>query len=209
MNTRRLLQQQRMTILSKCERNQTILWQWLRLLSHKIFPAIPPLLFDGEISSNFSLSLVITSQCTPLQTLSSLPALWLKTDQKLSFLNICEDDIFAVIENLNSNKSHGWNALSIKMIKSCRKSIAYLLKVMIEAFLLGGEFPECWESANVVPAHLKENKNLVENYRPISPLPIFGKYFERIIFKVLFNYLHKNGPFNNCQTGFLPGDSCI
>ena len=49
----------------------------------------------------------------------------------------------------------------------------------------------------------------MKNYRPISLLPIFGKLFERVIFKDLFNYLHKNELFTKCQYGFLPGDSCI
>ena len=49
----------------------------------------------------------------------------------------------------------------------------------------------------------------MKNYRPISPLPIFRKIFERVIFKDLFNYFHKNEVFTKCQSGFLPGDSCV
>ena len=62
---------------------------------------------------------------------------------------------------------------------------------------------------NVVPAHKKESKNLVKNYRAISLLPIFRKIFERVIFKDLINYFHKNELFTKCQSGLLPGDSCI
>ena len=49
----------------------------------------------------------------------------------------------------------------------------------------------------------------MKNYRPISLLPIFGKIFERVIFKDLFNYFYKNELFTKCQCGFLPGNSCI
>ena len=52
----------------------------------------------------------------------------------------------------------------------------------------------------------KESKNLVKNYRPINLL-IFGKIFEKVIFKDFFNYFHKNELFTKCQRGFLPGDS--
>ena len=148
------------------------------------------------------------SQCTPLQNLSSLLTLRLRTDKKLSSLNISEDDIFAIIENLNYIKSHGWEDLSIKMIKPCGKSIAYPLKLIFESSLLGGEFTECWKRANVVSAHKKESKNLVKNNRPVSLLPMFRKIFERVIFKDLFNYFHKNELFTKCQSDFLPGDSC-
>ena len=33
--------------------------------------------------------------------------------------------------------------------------------------------------------------------------------FERVISKDLFNYFHKNELFSKCQSGFLPGDSCV
>ena len=55
----------------------------------------------------------------------------------------------------NSNKSHGWDDLSIKMIRLCSKSIAYPLKLIFEAFLLGEEFPECWKVTKLVAVHKK------------------------------------------------------
>ena len=185
-----------------------------RFLSNKKIPAIPPLLVNAEIISNYSQKVSIfnkffASQCTPLQNSSSLPTFYLRTDETLSTLNIRDDDIFAIIKNLNLNKSHGWDNISIRMIKIIGKSIVYPLKLIFEASLQGGEFPDYWKKANVVPVHKKESKNLVKNYRPISLLPIFGKIFERVIFKDLFNYFHKNELFTKCQSGFLHGDYCI
>ena len=83
------------------------------------------------------------------------------------------------------------------------------MKLIFEASLQEGTFPSCWKKANVVPVHKKEDKNLLKNCRPISLLPIFGKIFERILFKDLFNYFHKSQFFTKCQSGFLPGDSYI
>ena len=78
------------------------------------------------------------------------------------------------------------------MIKLCGKTIVYPLKLIFEAFLQSGEFPDYWKKANVVPIHRKESKNLLKNYRPISLLPIIREIFERAIFKDLFNCFHKN-----------------
>ena len=83
------------------------------------------------------------------------------------------------------------------------------MKLTFEAFLQGWDFPDYWKKANLVPVHDKESKNLAKNYKPTSLLPIFGKIFEREIFKDLFNYFHKNELFTKCQSGFLPRDSCI
>ena len=49
----------------------------------------------------------------------------------------------------------------------------------------------------------------MKNYRPISLLPICGKIFEKIIYNNLFEYLKANDILVKCQSGFLPGDSCI
>ena len=83
------------------------------------------------------------------------------------------------------------------------------MKLIFEISLREEMFPSCCKKANVVPVHKKEDKNLLKNYRPIILLPIFRKIFERILFKDLFNYIHKNQFFTECQSGFLPGDSCI
>ena len=47
--------------------------------------------------------------------------------------------------------------------------------------------------------HKKGDKQLSENYRPISLLPILGKVFEKNLYN---NMLCEN------QSGFQPSDSC-
>ena len=95
------------------------------------------------------------------------------------------------------------------MIKICSQSLILPLKIIFEHSLKKGKSPKIWKKANVVPAHGKEDKMLVENYRPISLLPIFGKMFERVIYNSLFNYFQSNRLFTPCQSGFLPGNSCV
>ena len=104
-----------------------------------------------------------------------------------------------------------WKKKSIEFmtLTGCSNNVDIYKRENIDASLQGGESPDYWKKANVVPVHKKESKNLVKNYRPISLLPIFGKIFERVIFRDLFNYFHKNELFTKCQSGFLPGDSCI
>ena len=85
----------------------------------------------------------------------------------------------------------------------------FTIKNYFEHSLKKGKFPKLWKKANVVPAHKKEDKMLVKNYRPISLLPIFGKMFERAIYNSLFNYFQSNRFFTSSQSAFLPDDSCI
>ena len=53
----------------------------------------------------------------------------------------------------------------------------------------------------------KNDKQSINNYRPISLLPICGKIFEKIIFNNLYNYLNTNNLITKNQSGFRPGDS--
>ena len=71
-----------------------------------------------------------------------------------------------------------------------------------------GSFPNNWKKSNVVPIHKKGDKQLLQNYQPVSLLPICGKIFERIIFNPIFEYLEKNSLLCPNQSGFRPFDSC-
>ena len=49
----------------------------------------------------------------------------------------------------------------------------------------------------------------MENYCPLSLLPICGKIFERLIYNSLFEFLIANELISSNQSGFKPNDSCI
>ena len=46
-----------------------------------------------------------------------------------------------------------------------------------------------WKRSNIILVHKKNDKQLVENYQPISVLPIFRKYFKKIIFDKIYYFL--------------------
>ena len=72
-----------------------------------------------------------------------------------------------------------------------------------------GKFPSERVKANVVPVHKKGNKQTLENYRPLSLLPICGKIFERLIYNSLFEFLIANELISSNQSGFKSDNSCI
>ena len=88
--------------------------------------------------------------------LSMLPPLTIRTDKQLSSLKINEDDIKSILKSLSSNKSHGWDKLSIKMIKMCNKTFVYPLKLNFKASIQEGPFPDCCTYSK------KESKNLLK-----------------------------------------------
>ena len=52
-------------------------------------------------------------------------------------------------------------------------TIALPLKIIFDTALKSGSYPDKW--GNVVPVYKKESKNMLNNYRSISLLPVCGK----------------------------------
>ena len=65
------------------------------------------------------------------------------------------------------------------------------------------------KKSNIIPVHKKNDKQLVENYGPISLLPIFDKIFEKVIFNRIYDFLLEEDLLNPNQSGFRPSDTCI
>ena len=59
-----------------------------------------------------------------------------------------------------------------------------------------------WKKSNIAPVHRKGDKQIVNIYRPVSLLPIFGKVFEKILLNSIFEQLQKNGILCDNESGF-------
>ena len=80
---------------------------------------------------------------------------------------------------------------------------------ILQSILNDGVFPGDWKKSNVIPCHKMDIKNLVKNYRLITLFPIFSKVYERLTYNSLYNYFIQNKLFTDCQSGFMPGVSCL
>ena len=59
------------------------------------------------------------------------------------------------------------------------------------------------------PVFKKSDKRLLNNYRPISLLPIIGKILERLLYDQMFEFLIRNHLIFQNKSVFKPGNSCI
>ena len=55
----------------------------------------------------------------------------IKLKKILTSFDIKDDDILPITKNLNVNKAHGWDQLSVRMIKTYGDSITFPLKLII------------------------------------------------------------------------------
>ena len=187
-------------------------WSILKtFLNNKKILCIPPLLHENKFIIAFRrkaemFHTFFAKQCSLINTSSVLPTtLIMKTLGSLSTI----DDILKIIRNLDPNKAHGHDMISIRMVKLCDASLCKPLELIFKSCLKSGKFPLEWKKANVVPAYKKGDKQLLKNYCPISLLPVAGKIFERILYNNMFEFFTKNHLISPSQSGFKPGDSCI
>ena len=72
------------------------------------------------------------------------------------------------------------------------------MKICIEI----GVFLSEWKKGNIVPIYKKGDKQALENYRPVSLLPICGKILERLMFNKMFNFFNEIKLISSNQSGF-------
>ena len=121
----------------------------------------------------------------------------------LSSTDIKESDILNMLKSLDANKTHGHDDIpkvNFETIKTWK---------FFENCLRTRLFPDQLKQANVATIYKKGDKQLTENYRPVSLLSICDKVFERRIFNSLFNYFIENNLLSQHQQGFIPGNSCV
>ena len=113
-------------------------------------PALPPILPDGKLVSDFKIKTELfnsrfAAHCTPVKNASALPKFKYRTDKRLNSFTINENDIFLIIKNLNADKAHGWDNISIRMIQLCEKEIILPLQVLFKSMLEEGIFRDDWK----------------------------------------------------------------
>ena len=132
-----------------------------------------------------------------------------KTHASLSSIDFDEEDILKIIRNLNVNKAHSHDNISIQMLKICDSVLVEPLSQIYKNCINSGVFPDIWKKSHIIPIYKKNDKCCINNYHPVSLLPICGKIFERILYNPLFLYLESTNLLTPHQSGFCPNDSCL
>ena len=162
--------------------------------SRKNIPLIPPLLYintsvtdfkqKGDIFNNF-----FASQCITFVNNSVIPGTQsYKTNSRLSSLSFENDEL---IRSLNIQKAHGPDDISIRIIKIGDSGLVKTLSLMYQNCLDCSTFPDIWKKSSICPVHKANDKQIINNYRPVSLLPVFVKILE-ILFLSLFLSISMN-----------------
>ena len=95
------------------------------------------------------------------------------------------------------------------MMASCivdgAENIAGSLSCLINNSLEESIFPKSEKVDKILPIYKSGNQQIMDNYRPISTLPVLSKVIEKVVHGQLITYVEKNGLFTNNQFGFRRG----
>ena len=112
------------------------------------------------------------------------------------------DEILKICFILKYSKSAGFDHFSPKAIKVIIYIIAQPLCDIFNKSPSTGIFPSKLKIAKVTPIYKSEDRSKVNNYRPISVLPILSKIEEKIMYQRLLDFISKNNILCTNQFGF-------
>ena len=93
------------------------------------------------------------------------------------------------MNNLNKSKATGLDRISARLIRECADLICVPICHICNQSISQGKLPEDWKSARVTPLFKQGDRDGVNNYRPISVIPVVLQVFERIVYEQLYAYL--------------------
>ena len=97
--------------------------------------------------------------------------------------------------------------LSSKLCKDAFVVLTNQLAHLFNCSLASGIFPDKWKVAKILPLFKGGDRENVNNYRPVSLLPLPGKLLEKIVHKRILTFWDDNTFLSNNQGGFRKGHS--
>jgi len=119
-----------------------------------------------------------------------------------SFSTIPQTEIDIIIKNLKPKHSTGHDDINTTLLKSLREEITPPLTLIANQMITSSIFPNSLKIAKIKPIFKKGNKELCENYRPISLLPALSKILEKVMLKQINNHFTENNLYYDSQYGF-------
>ena len=146
-----------------------------------------------------------TLQGLPIVPIQSFHDYLPKSNQSSIFMYECtHEEVSKIITELKKGKS---SDIPINVVKYSAPVVIPYLVNLFNTSLHKGLFPDELKTGRITPIYKKDNEELMENYRPVSTLPVFGKILEKIIYSRFYNFLLSNRIIHDCQFGFRKGHS--
>ena len=104
-------------------------------------------------------------------------------------------------------KCSGVQAISLKVLRLGIDVFSNIISDLFNLSFLSSVYPSDFKVARVVPIFKSGNKSHIDNYRPISVLPVLNKIFEKLIFVRMLSFCNRYNLIRDTQFGFRSGSN--
>ena len=122
---------------------------------------------------------------------------------------VSEHEVARVIKSINTSKSSGLDHVNSMVVKVAFEFLKPEVTFMYNLSVNAMSFPDEWKKALVIPIPKKGNLTKVQNYRPISLLPLPGKIMEKLLHSQLSTHLDNGSFLADEQYGFRKARSTV
>ena len=112
-----------------------------------------------------------------------------------------------IICSLRINKAAGLDKIPTRLLRGAAKELTPSITYLVNKSITDGTVPAVCKMAQVTPLYKDNDKLQVQNYRPISVLPVLSKVIERVVHTQLSIHLDQLGYLYKHQYGFRRGHS--
>ena len=114
----------------------------------------------------------------------------------LEIPQISREFVIKYLNTLPVKKGTGLDDIQVLFLKSAATPLSDSIVKICNLSIRSGVFPHMWKHAKVIPLHKKKCQDDVNNYRPISILPIASKILEKHCSDHLYSYLSSHNFLN-------------
>ena len=132
----------------------------------------------------------------------------LPENTQFSISNIEKDKVLKYLSTMDSCKATGTDSIGPRLLRFAAPYIADDITYICNQSINSSTFPKKWKEAKVSPLHKNGPHDDVNNYRPISILPVLSKVLEKHVHDCLSAYLNENNLLHKTQSGFRSQHSC-
>ena len=130
-----------------------------------------------------------------------------KVQKKFEFSRVSEDEVCRIVERMKAKTSSGYDGVSNMLLKKIIHVIKGPLTYLFNISMQSGCFPDLMKIAKVIPLFKSGNAEFLDNYRPISLLPVFSKILEKVVYIRFVRHLDSENILYMRQYGFRKGHS--
>lgn len=112
------------------------------------------------------------------------------------------NEISKIIASLNNTNAVGYDEISTQIIKSCVDILSPILAHLINLSFFEEKYPDKLKFSVVKPLYKKNNKYDLNNYRPVTLIPVISKIYEKAMCNRIVSFIYKHSIISPEQNGF-------